>query len=48
MDAWGHDEKNCPKTSPLCNDRKLKLGTYSTNLAFADALATVDVTHKAM
>ena len=35
------------ETNPLYNDRKLKLGTFSTNLAYAGALTTVDGTLKA-
>ncbi|MEE2661963.1 MAG: LLM class flavin-dependent oxidoreductase [Pseudomonadota bacterium] len=39
--------KDRRETNPLYNDRKLKLGTFSTNLAFAGALTTVDGTHNA-
>jgi|GEM_PF-6267355 len=35
------------QTNPLFNDRKLKLGTFSTNLAYAGALTTVEGTHEA-
>ncbi len=34
-------------TNPLFNGRKLKLGTFSTNLAYAGAFSTVEGTHTA-
>lgn len=44
-------DKSAPEsrrvTNPLYNDRKLKLGTFSTNLAFAGAATTVPGTHTA-
>lgn len=42
-----NDVETRRQTNPLYNDRKLKLGTFSTNLASAGALTTVEGTHTA-
>ena len=46
MDAVTTAREQRRKTNPVFNDRKLKLGTFSTNLGGGCAISTIDGTLK--